>query len=150
MKEKNENIKLLLDKYLEGETTLQEEQLLRKYFTSQQKDAAFAEWAPIFQCFDNEREEKTVKQAIQWGDRMRFAIVAAAGVALLAGTMFYSVEKPDIIPDYGCTGSYVKIEGTCYNDPILVLSQAAQAISELDILLAEESPTVLNSKDQSK
>jgi hypothetical protein len=41
-------IKILLDKYYEGETTLDEEKILRRYFTSGNVDQELAEYAPLF------------------------------------------------------------------------------------------------------
>lgn len=53
-------IESLLEKYWEGETSLEEERLLKAYFASGEVDAALRQFAPMFQVF---REEKAVQLA---------------------------------------------------------------------------------------
>jgi hypothetical protein len=78
---------------------------------------------------------------------VRSLIGAAACVLLLLGFILSpsSDQIPPAIEDEdGCVGTYVRIEGTCYNNLELVFSHAAQAISDLDILLAEDHSTTEN------
>jgi hypothetical protein len=77
---------------------------------------------------------------------MRSLIGVAASVALVLG-IFLSPDNNHVPTsvaedEFACVGTYVRIEGTCYNDIKLVFSHAAQAISDLDILLAEDHSIV--------
>jgi hypothetical protein len=51
-----ENIKALLDKYFAGETTLEEEDVLKKYFTGEHVDEQLKTYTPLFQFFTHERK----------------------------------------------------------------------------------------------
>jgi hypothetical protein len=140
--DKTAGIKLLLDKYFEGNTSLWEEQYLRDYFSSKTIDKELVGYAPLFQYIKTERVEKqtTTHRFYTTGNiMMRSLIGAAACVLLLLGFILSpnQVVQPFENED-GCIGTYVRIDGTCYNNLELVFSHAAQAISDLDILLAED------------
>lgn len=47
----------LLDKYFEGETTLQEETVLREYFNRNQVEKAHLKFKPLFQYFEKEQAQ---------------------------------------------------------------------------------------------
>lgn len=49
-------IKSLLDKYFEGETSLQEEALLQQYFRGSDVHPSLQSYQPMFRLFDQERE----------------------------------------------------------------------------------------------
>ena len=133
-------VKMLLEKYFEGETSLQEERHLRDYFSSQTVDKEFGEYAPLFQYFKAERVEKVgFRRFYDRNIMLRTLIGAAACVLLVLGIVLSPPDRVSTVEDeFGCVGTYVRIEGTCYNDINLVFSHAAQAISDLDILLAED------------
>jgi len=150
--DKTVEIKLLLDKYFEGDTSLREEQRLRDYFSSKTVDKELVGYAPLFQHFTTERAEKrTTVHRFHIGNMMLRSLIGAAACILLLLGFFLS---PDPIPqpvenEDGCIGTYVRIEGTCYNNLELVFSHAAQAISDLDILLAEDhSPVKTNYNEE--
>jgi len=52
-------IKILLDKYYEGETSRDEEKILKDYFTGSQVDASLLEHAPVFAFFKAEGNIKS-------------------------------------------------------------------------------------------
>lgn len=49
-------INQLIEKYFEGETTLQEEQSLKNYFNSADVDERLVEYQPMFQFFTNQQQ----------------------------------------------------------------------------------------------
>lgn len=53
---KVEEIKILLDKYFEGETSLQEEALLNEYFNGNDVDTGLKQYQPLFQFLKVEKE----------------------------------------------------------------------------------------------
>jgi len=136
---RQDEIRKLLDKYFEGNTSLREEQRLRNYFSSKTVDKDLSKYAPLFQYFKTERKEESASNHFQRRSFiMRSLIGAAACILLILGFML-TPERISVVEDeFGCVGTYVRIEGTCYNDIKLVFSHAAQAISDLDILLAED------------
>ena len=71
------NIEKLLEKYLEAETTLQEEQLLSDYFTTNEVPSHLEEYAALFGYFQKNQSEtytktielkpeKTKKKNLKW------------------------------------------------------------------------------------
>ena len=140
-------MKMLLEKYFEGDTSLWEEQELRDYFSSKTVDKELIAYAPLFQYFKTERAPKrnVSNRFYNRNLMLRSLIGTAACVALLLGFFFSSnpisptVEVED---EFGCVGTYVRIEGACYSNLELVFSHAAQAITDLDILLAEDHSNV--------
>lgn len=115
----------LLEKYFEGESTLQEEAMLSKYFNQNEVAAELKEYQPLFQYFEEEKAvqlsdnfesrllEKIETQSttptkakirsINWGSRLRN--IAAAAVLLLGSFMAYQQinlppEKVDKFAEY--------------------------------------------------
>lgn len=95
------DIQALLDRYWEGETTLEEERALKAYFASDEVDERLHTVAPLFQAL---REEQTVQYAHQakaaalkpvlfnW---QKIAVAASAALLLSAGLWWWSGnEKP--------------------------------------------------------
>jgi hypothetical protein len=91
-----ENIKALLDKYFDGESSLEEEVILKKYFTGEQVDARLKSYTPLFQFFTHEKEltmTKTVDlktvsnlKILRGGNNMWR--MAAAVAVLIVGCFF--------------------------------------------------------------
>jgi hypothetical protein len=136
---KPDEVKKLLDKYFEGNTSLREEQSLRDYFSSKTADKEFDRYASLFQYFKTERaSEKKYHSFYSRNIMLRSLIGAAACVLFVLGFVLSPNQISTVEDEFGCTGTYVRIEGTCYNDLKLVFSHAAQAISDLDLLLAED------------
>ncbi|MFA5849061.1 MAG: hypothetical protein WC833_04200 [Bacteroidales bacterium] len=52
-----ESIRTLLDRYFNGETTLQEEETLRNYFSRSDIDPEFKQYSPLFNYFSQEKNE---------------------------------------------------------------------------------------------
>lgn len=60
------NLNNLIDKYFEGETTLEEEKRLREYFSQQDFmiPPEFLQYAPLFRYFEDKRENKILEPVI--------------------------------------------------------------------------------------
>jgi len=86
------NIDQLLEKYWEGETTLEEERALKSYFSGNNIEKRFQYAAPLFQALHEEKSVamstpplplKVIKKPMQW---TRWAAAAAlVGVLSIAG-----------------------------------------------------------------
>jgi hypothetical protein len=113
-------IKELLDKYYEVKSTEADEQRLREYFTSGNVAAELQPYRSIFSYMQHEREhpsENTLtitlpvaqpRQAMWW-------YAAAAVAACLLGVTFL-VHKSQPATSASCTGTYVIVNGVCYDD----------------------------------
>ena len=135
-------IKKMLDRYYEGESTDADEQYLREYFAS---DRVTAEWMPyrsIFAYVQYEREHPSASAefpiSMQFIENQksktvhhtkRWYYVAAAAASLFTAIFLASEYRPT--PQASCTGTYVIINGTCYDDPALVRKYAIETIEQL-------------------
>lgn len=94
-------IQSLLDRYWEGETTLDEERLLKSYFASGQIDERFRSVAPLFQVFRDEQAlEYTRLQKVEMKPRI-FAWhgwAAAASVLLLLSAGWWWISREKVLP----------------------------------------------------
>ncbi|MBK8492381.1 MAG: hypothetical protein IPL49_16215 [Saprospirales bacterium] len=92
-----QDIQKLLDKYFEGETSLEEEASLKRYFQGKDVDPSFRAFQPLFQFLESEREaslspsfETRILTQIQAENRLRMrritiyiARVAAIAVMII-------------------------------------------------------------------
>ncbi len=89
----SKKIQKLIDAYFDGETSIDDERLLKDYFSKDDFNRQFAEVAPIFQFLKNEKAvempvQKTVALKAVRGGRSRaarWAMAASLGLALMAG-----------------------------------------------------------------
>ncbi len=92
------NIRILLDRYWEGETNLEEERELKAYFNSGQIADEFQDDAAFFQALQQERQVQYMRKAIRlplpihWSVRPYAATAAAALLLLL--TAWWVFKKP--------------------------------------------------------
>ena len=89
------NIKDLLDKYELGETTLQEEQDLRRYFSGSNIHPDLAHYQVLFTFFKASQEERSevVFKAPAQSFNFRWSIAAASVVFLVSLFTLYSPKK---------------------------------------------------------
>lgn len=86
-----DNIEKLLVKYQEATTTLQEEALLKDYFTSDNVAPHLQEHQAMFQYFTQSKTEQYTKDIrLETNNQKRKWIGMAASIALLAGIFMYS------------------------------------------------------------
>lgn len=94
---KDIKIEKLLEKYLEGETTLNEEQILSEYFNHQEVRPEWETYKDLFTYFEESKEG--VPQVAFTPPQQRkskfdfFQKYAAVAMILLIGTMFYTQQQ---------------------------------------------------------
>lgn len=106
----------LLEKYLNAETTLEEETRLREYFCSGKVAPRFQEYVPLFSYITASKEESYSGEIRFYRDRKRvYAWVAvAASIVLLGGIFFQNFTGTE---DFGS-----------YEDPELALEKTKKAL----------------------
>jgi hypothetical protein len=91
-----DNIEKLLEKYDNGETTLQEEQQLKNYFTQETVAPHLEVYKPMFQYFVITQEEQFTKD-IPLKPSKTYALykwISVAAVAVLMFGIYTQVNKP--------------------------------------------------------
>lgn len=125
-------IKELLDRYYEGASTDADEQRLHEYFTSDHLDTELQPYHAIFACLKNEKETYRIgvrQETHSLPSKLqisRWWYAAAAVVCLLAGT--YIAREWKTAPENLCVGTYVMVNGICYDDMTLVRKYAVETI----------------------
>lgn len=97
MKKEDAKIKKLLNKYLEGETSLKEEGILSDYFNNQTVRPEWMTYKDLFTYFEDSKETVPQKSftvpAAKTSKFDFFQKYAAVAMILLIGTMFYTQQQ---------------------------------------------------------
>ena len=83
------NIQKLLDKYFEGETSMQEEQQLRSYFASDTVNVAFEMYAPLFGAFQKAGELTYDAPIVLPKKKFPFKYVASIAAVAIVALVFW-------------------------------------------------------------
>ncbi len=93
------HIEALLEKYWEGDTSIEEERLLKSYFASNEVDDSLRQFKPLFQVFREEQtiqfSQKTAVAAIKPQQYNWKPWAAAASIALLLCAGWWWSVQPD-------------------------------------------------------
>ena len=120
----------LLDKYFEGETTAEEEQILRDFFRSADVPERLADCKPLFAYFDTEIRKTQSIGNVQPKRRHLFYWAAAASVLLVVGIWQASMGLLRTNPCLLSSG-YVVIDGRCYADMEKARAMAREALLQV-------------------
>lgn len=112
-----ERIAELLNRYFEGETSIEEERELRVFFrTTQMLPSQWEDYRTIFGYFDGERaiqSDRTTAAAIPVRPKVRritWLSTAAAAAACVAFAVLYEVKEPTIVAPERSVAQAVKVE----------------------------------------
>lgn len=122
---KEEYIQQLLDKYLDGDTSIAEEEALRGYFIHGGDDIP-EEWRPykaLFTYIVEERADKTVTSShVKFKALLRYRRVYAAMTAAAALIAVMMISLPHTEKNYAV------IDGKVYTDKKIVEDEALKAL----------------------
>lgn len=140
------HINKLLDKYWDGETTLEEERLLKAYFASEAVDPRLLQFAPLFKAIKADQavvyEKKTIVKDLGFRRFQAHQWAAAASVALLlAAGVWWSTKHNTITTD--APVAIVNEAPPTTNTPIEIIIPTVQpqAITEAPKIKSKRSST---------
>lgn len=109
-------IEKLIDRYLEAETTVKEEERLRDYFVSGDVAPHLQQYAPMFTYFSQAKEESfTGKITYTSGRKKVYSWIAvAASILILLGVVF---QQENAVNEFGT-----------YEDPELAMQKTKEAL----------------------
>jgi len=129
-----DNIKEFLERYFEGQTSVEEEAMLRRFFASGDVPENLKMYKPLFAYFDDEIK---VMEVAKGKERSIFSKVrysgllwlsgAAACAAILIGTFFFEPQSKKCSGE----GDYVIINGRCYTDAKTIRSATLNSLREI-------------------
>jgi len=88
-------IKQTIDKYFDGQTSLQEEKELKKYFSSDNIDTEFLPYKNMFKYFSSEKTIQSEKKIVlqrKYNTKKWFSMVASVVVLLSIGFFMQQTE----------------------------------------------------------
>jgi len=97
---KYEEIQEMLDRYWEGETTIEEERSIKTYFNAGPIDPRFSQIAPLFQAIREEQKVQLTTKAKKASIRpqmYQWAVAASIALLLSAGWWMFQNENPAVL-----------------------------------------------------
>ncbi len=143
------NIEDLLEKYENGETTLQEEQQLKNYFSTQTVAPHLEHYKSIFSYFlVNQQETYTKTLPLNTKKQFNFKWLSVAAVAVLMVGVYFNWPKADSITDadrlaYNEAKSYLELVSKTFNRgtaQVNYLSVINKAGTQVDYLKEMRNP----------
>lgn len=127
-------IKVLLDKYFNAETTLEEEETLRKYFEGDNTDKELISYKPLFNCFTQERDQAGIKKAVvkpsSRRNRIYFRLTSFSVAAAFAVFAYIVVsERTDSLK--------LVVDGIDINNSELALSKADRQMEKINSFMGK-------------
>jgi hypothetical protein len=127
-------IDALLNKYFEGETSCEEEQWIRNYFSNEKVPEHLLCYKPMFTYFDNEITTEQAKKTEQANKRViprrKTLIYTLSGIAACV-VMAIGISTFLQQSDDSCKRNYVVINGKCYTDEATIKAYANASLQEV-------------------
>lgn len=127
------DIDTLLDKYFEGETSLQEEEILRTYFTGNGVADKHKQYCPIFSCFAEMRteEEDKVRTSYDVKKHRKLRPYIWVGVAACIMLLIGGIVTRDIKQAADTNQSIAYVDGKRISDTQAINTMAMESLSEI-------------------
>lgn len=134
----NTDIRKLIDRYFEGETTTLDEQMLRDYFANENVPQDLMMLAPLFEFISNQTLALTVLNEIIKEEKSKvirvtpilknYRIIASIAVVLIVAIVLVTETRKEQIIN---TGSYVWVDGKQFKDPETVMKYAETSFGNI-------------------
>src|SRR5690606_38002471 len=134
----NTDIRKLIDRYFEGETTTLDEQMLRDYFANENVPQDLMMLAPLFEFISNQTLALTVLNEIKKEEKSKvirvtpilknYRIIASIAVVLIVAIVLVTETRKEQIIN---TGSYVWVDGKQFKDPETVMKYAETSFGNI-------------------
>ncbi len=135
--EKIDEVKALLERYFNAETTLQEEQQLRDYFRGEVNDEELLAYKPLFNCFSDEadklkdeEQDNTSIKSTTFKRSFHFRWISVAAAAALALFTYL------IMPDRG-DSLKMMIDGVNVYNKEMAISKADGQMSNINSMMGK-------------
>lgn len=131
------DIQHLIDKYFDGESSAEEEKILRRYFTQEDLPEELKVYASLFRFLDDEATALAILNEIRSEEkrpvrRRLLSLRNLRTIAAVAATLLITVlllTRPDREP--ALTGSYVWVDGKQITDPATVRKYAEASFGKI-------------------
>ncbi len=142
-----DRIEKLINNYFEGETSIEEENELKIYFTSADVAQHLEQYQPVFGYFSQAKKqqfEATIPLKAKKRKNVAWLSIAATIVVMLGiGTFMYNntTEKPSVLSEYGT-----------FDNPEVALAETQKALTLVSqkINVGKQSVSYINEYQRSK
>ncbi|WP_130736539.1 hypothetical protein [Flavobacterium sp. J27] len=136
-------VEILVEKYLEGTSSIAEEKQLKAYFSSNEVAPHLVQYKPLFSYFNNQKEEQFTKTLPLQAKRQSYVkwISVAASVVVLLGTVHYFYNNDNSETELGT-----------YSNPEKAFVETQKALEMLseEVNHGVESVAILKEYDKTK
>lgn len=146
-----ENIEEYIARFMEGETTNEEEQAIYRFFRSEEVPAHLKEYIPMFAWYEEgmpEIPETSPEQPAKSAKRFHlpvevWSIGAAAMIAIIVGlgTLLYWDKGDELPAEWACyEGSYIEVGGKRISNVRQIMPSILETLNQADRIerLAQE------------
>lgn len=136
MKLTPKNIEEYIDRFLEGETTNEEERAIYRFFREEEVPAHLKEYAPMFAWYEGGMKEDfiTPKKRFRLSFRT-WSIAAMIAIVLGFGSLMLLEEENNLLNEWECyEGSYMEVNGKRITDVKQIMPEILETLSRAECI----------------
>lgn len=136
MKLTPKNIEEYIDRFLEGETTNEEERAIYRFFREEEVPAHLKEYAPMFAWYEGGMKEdsSTPKKRFRLSVKT-WSIAAMIAIVLGFGSLMLLEEEDNMLNEWECyEGSYMEVNGKRITDVKQIMPEILETLSRAECI----------------
>ena len=138
MKLTQKNIEEYIDRFMEGETTNDEERAIYRFFREEKVPVHLQEYAPMFAWYEGGMQEETVITKKRFHlpiEVWSIGIAATITIVLGFGVLMYEGGKENMPEEWVCyEGSYMEVNGKRITDVELIMPAILETLSKAEYI----------------
>ena len=137
----DKNIEILLEKYFDGETSISEENELRKHFSSSDVEPHLKQYQPMFGYLSVAKKQRSKTKEVMKSKMRQFPWLSiAASIVVLVGVATYVDNRDEV----------VKSDLGTYDNPEAALKETERALAMLSLHVNTGIESVMYIKEYKK
>lgn len=136
MKLTPKNIEEYIDRFLEGETTNEEERAIYRFFREEEVPAHLKEYAPMFAWYEGGMKEDSITPKKRFRLSFRtWSIAAMIAIVLGFGSLMLLEEENNLLNEWECyEGSYMEVNGKRITDVKQIMPEILETLSRAECI----------------
>lgn len=136
MKLTPKNIEEYIDRFLEGETTNEEERAIYRFFREEEVPAHLKEYAPMFAWYEGGMKEDSITPKKRFRLSFRtWSIAAMIAIVLGFGSLMLLEEEDNLLNEWECyEGSYMEVNGKRITDVKQIMPEILETLSRAECI----------------
>lgn len=136
MKLTPKNIEEYIDRFMEGETTNEEERAIYRFFREEEVPAHLKEYAPMFAWYEGGMKEDSITPKKRFRLSFRtWSIAAMIAIVLGFGSLMLLEEEDNLLNEWECyEGSYMEVNGKRITDVKQIMPEILETLSRAECI----------------